>query len=111
MSRITLPAVVLCTLGLALTVAQANAGTKSANAATPAISNGAGEAATPAMPNNPTAREKVIANRANAQTKRDAAALKRADGTAHADLGLAHHPDVSHPDVGRPEISHPQINR
>jgi len=53
-------------------------GTKSTNAATAAQPNGSG-GATPAMPGNETAKEKVTANRAKAEANRERAAAHRAE--------------------------------
>lgn len=123
MKRSTLLTAMLCTLGLAAVSAtyaadtdtDVNSGTKSSNAATPAQTNGPGQAATPAMPGNPTAQEKVKANRKKEQELRAAAAARAAaakqNGDTRPDGVNVERPSVSKPDIERPNISKPEIVR
>jgi hypothetical protein len=115
MKRNALYAALICTLGLTLTAVHADdtatTGTKPVNAATPAVTNGPGVAATPALPGNPTAQEKVKANRLKAQQQRDAAAMHRDGAKGDHAMPEVQHPSVSRPEVTRPEITKPEITR
>lgn len=90
--------------------------TKSTNAATPAVPNGPGQAATPAMPGNETAKAHVIANRKRAADKRAAADARhdmdKQDRPEKVEKPeKAEKPSISHPVVARPEIMRPTVNR
>ncbi len=115
MKRKALYAALICTLGLTMTAVHAadttDMGTKPANAATPAVPSGSGEAATPAMPGNPTAKEKVKANRLKAQEHRDAATMHRDDAMGDHARPDAQHPSVSRPEMTRPEVTKPEVMR
>lgn len=121
MKRKTLLIAIIGALSLVASAAYAadsdtDSGVKSSNAATPATpSSGQGQAATPAMPGNPTAQQKVMANRAKEEQLRLAAAKRAAAAKQHRDTGLGHasveRPTVSRPEITRPDIVRPEINR
>ncbi len=116
MKRTALYAALICALGLTMTAVHAadttDTGTKPANAASPAVPNGSGVAATPAMPGNPIAKEKVKANRLKAKEHRDAAAMHK-DDAIHKDDAMGDHarPDAQHPSVSRPEMTRPEVTK
>lgn len=106
--------VLVCGLGLAGVARAADTdgghGTKSTNAATSATPNGAGQAATPAMPGNPTAQDKVTANRKKMLANRERAAQLRDAAQANGDHGQLNRPDNTHPVVVHPEVQRPVMN-
>ncbi len=109
-------------LGLVVNAAQATdtdtdssaTSPQSANKATRAITNGPGQAATPAMPGNETAEDKVSANRKKEMDNRKhAASLSTAAKAKGASGNINHvsHPTVERPHIERPNIERPEINR
>lgn len=89
---------------------------RSTNAATPAIPNGPGMAATPAVPGNETAKAHVIANRKKAAEKRAAADARHDMEKQERPEKIekpekAEKPSISHPVIGRPDILRPTLNR
>jgi hypothetical protein len=93
----------------AVHAADVKSGTKSSNAATPATPfPGEGKAAIPALPGNPTAQAKVIANRKKAEEQRAEAAERAAAAREHGD---SRPESVSVNRPSKPEIDRSTIHR